>query len=146
MLVIVAPGQGAQTPGFLAPWLELPDFADRMNWLSACAGIDLVTHGTESDADTIRDTAVAQPLLVGAGLVSLLALFPHPADAFKVVAAGAGHSVGEITAAAAAGVITAEQAMAHKETPHYIQWRDAVAGMMARPREGVPYNGLFPVD
>ena len=111
MLVIVAPGQGAQTPGFLAPWLELPDFADRMNWLSACAGIDLVTHGTESDADTIRDTAVAQPLLVGAGLVSLLALFPHPADAFKVVAAGAGHSVGEITAAAAAGVITAEQAM-----------------------------------
>ena len=111
MLVIVAPGQGAQTPGFLAPWLELPGFADRMNWLSACAGIDLVAHGTESDADTIRDTAVAQPLLVGAGLVSLLALFPHPADAFKVVAAGAGHSVGEITAAAAAGVITAEQAM-----------------------------------
>lgn len=42
--------------------------------------------------------------------------------------------------------ITAEQAAAHKETPHYFQWRDAVAGMMARPREGVPYNGLFPVD
>jgi [acyl-carrier-protein] S-malonyltransferase len=111
VLVIVAPGQGAQTPGFLAPWLELPGFEDRMNWLSACAGLDLVAHGTTSDAETIRDTAVAQPLLVGAGLVSLLALFPHPADAFKVVAAGAGHSVGEVTAAAAAGVITAEQAM-----------------------------------
>jgi [acyl-carrier-protein] S-malonyltransferase len=111
VLVIVAPGQGAQSPGFLAPWLELPGFADRMHWLSACAGLDLVAHGTQSDADTIRDTAIAQPLLVGAGLVSLLALFPHPADAFKMVAAGAGHSVGEITAAAAAGVMTAEQAM-----------------------------------
>jgi [acyl-carrier-protein] S-malonyltransferase len=54
---------------------------------------------------------VAQPLIVASGLVSLLALFPHPADGFKVVAVGAGHSVGEITAAAAAGVITAEQAM-----------------------------------
>jgi [acyl-carrier-protein] S-malonyltransferase len=82
-----------------------------MAWLSAVAGVDLVAHGTTSDAQTIRDTAVAQPLIVASGLVSLLALFPHPADGFKVVAVGAGHSVGEITAAAAAGVITAEQAM-----------------------------------
>ena len=63
MLVVVAPGQGSQTPGFLGPWLEVPGFADRMHWLSAVAGIDLVRHGTESDADTIQDTAVAQPLL-----------------------------------------------------------------------------------
>jgi [acyl-carrier-protein] S-malonyltransferase len=111
VLAIVCPGQGAQTPGFLRPWLELPSFTDRMGWLSAVAGIDLIAHGTTSDAETIRDTAVAQPLIVGSGLVSLLALFPHPADGFKVVAAGAGHSVGEITAAAAAGVMTAEQAM-----------------------------------
>jgi len=111
MLAIVCPGQGSQAPGFLQPWLELPGFTDRMAWLSAVAGLDLVAHGTISDADTVRDTAVAQPLIVASGLVSLLALFPHPADGFKVVAAGAGHSVGEITAAAAAGVITAEQAM-----------------------------------
>lgn len=111
MLVIVAPGQGSQTPGFLQPWLELPEVSDRLSWLSAVAGIDLITHGTESSASTIQDTAVAQPLIVAAGLVSLLELFPHPVDAYSAVGAGSGHSVGEITAAAAAGVITAEQAM-----------------------------------
>ncbi len=111
MLVIVAPGQGAQTPGFLAPWLELPHFEDRLRWLSACAGLDLIHYGTEADAETIRDTAVAQPLLVAAGLVSALEIFPHPSDAFHVVGATAGHSVGEITAAAGTGIISAEQAM-----------------------------------
>ena len=111
MLVVVAPGQGSQTPGFLTPWLEVPGFEDRLRWLSTVAGIDLVAHGTTSDADTIRDTAVAQPLLVGAGLVSLLSLFPHPSDAYSKIAAGSGHSVGEVTAAVGAGVITAEQAM-----------------------------------
>jgi len=111
VLVIVAPGQGAQSPGFLRPWLELPHFEDRLRWLSACAGLDLVHYGTDADADTIRDTAVAQPLLVAAGLVSALEIFPHPSDAFHAVGATAGHSVGEITAAAGTGVITAEQAM-----------------------------------
>lgn len=111
VLIIVAPGQGAQTPGFLAPWLEDDDFAARLDWLSAVAGLDLAHYGTRADAETIRDTAVAQPLLVGAGLVTALALFPHPADAFGRIGAVAGHSVGEITAAAGARVITAEQAM-----------------------------------
>ena len=111
MLAVVAPGQGSQVPGFLTPWLELPHFEDRMKWLGTVAGIDLIAHGTTSDEDTIRDTAVAQPLIVSAGMVSLLSLFPHPGEAFAKVAVGAGHSVGEITAAAAAHVISAEQAM-----------------------------------
>ena len=111
MLAVVAPGQGSQVPGFLTPWLELPNFEDRMKWLGTVAGIDLVAHGTTSDEDTIRDTAVAQPLIVSAGMVSLLSLFPHPGEAYAKVGIGAGHSVGEITAAAAANVISAEQAM-----------------------------------
>ena len=111
MLAIVAPGQGAQTPGFLTPWVENPTFRDRLTWLSAVAGLDLVHYGTEADADTIRDTAVAQPLLVASGLLAALELFPHPADAFDKVGAVAGHSVGELAAAAGARAITAEQAM-----------------------------------
>ncbi|WP_194897065.1 acyltransferase domain-containing protein [Catenulispora pinisilvae] len=111
MLVLVAPGQGAQTPGFLTPWLEVPGFADRLTWWSAVSGLDLVHYGTEADAEAIKDTAIAQPLLVAAGIASALALFPHPADAFKMVGAAGGHSVGEIAAAAGAGVISAEAAM-----------------------------------
>ncbi len=111
MLVIVAPGQGAQTPGFLTPWLEDTRFASRLEWLSTVAGLDLIRYGTEADADAIRDTQVAQPLLVATGLVAALELFPHPTDAFSKIGAVAGHSVGELTAAAGARVITAEQAM-----------------------------------
>jgi [acyl-carrier-protein] S-malonyltransferase len=111
VLVIVAPGQGAQTPGFLTPWLEDPVFAGRLDWLATVAGIDLAHYGTEADAETIRDTKVAQPLLVATGLVAALDLFPHPADAFSRIGAVAGHSVGELTAAAGARAITAEQAM-----------------------------------
>jgi [acyl-carrier-protein] S-malonyltransferase len=111
VLVIVAPGQGAQTPGFLAPWLEDRVFASRLHWLSTVAGIDLAHHGTVSDADTIRDTKIAQPLLVGTALVTTLELFPHPTDGFSQVGAVAGHSVGEIAAAVGARAISAEQAM-----------------------------------
>jgi [acyl-carrier-protein] S-malonyltransferase len=111
VLAIVAPGQGAQTPGFLTPWLAEPQFADRLNWLSTVAGIDLAHYGTEADAETIRDTAIAQPLLVASGLLVALQLFPSPADGFRRTGVAAGHSVGEITAAAATGVLSAEQAM-----------------------------------
>ncbi|MEU3687555.1 ACP S-malonyltransferase [Streptomyces narbonensis] len=99
MLVLVAPGQGAQTPGFLTPWLELPGAADRIAAWSEAIGLDLVHYGTKADADEIRDTAVAQPLLVAAGLLSAAALGEVSPGAV------AGHSVGEITAAAFAGVL-----------------------------------------
>lgn len=111
MLVIVAPGQGAQSPGFLTPWLESPEFRARFEWLSTVASLDLVHYGTEADAEEIRRTEIAQPLLVATGLVAALGIFPHPTDAFGKVSAVAGHSVGELTAAAGARVITAEQAM-----------------------------------
>jgi [acyl-carrier-protein] S-malonyltransferase len=111
VLAIVAPGQGAQTPGFLGPWLTEPTFADRLTWLSAVSGVDLRHYGAEADAETIRDTAVAQPLLVAAGLLAALELFPRPADAYPLIGVAAGHSVGEITAAAGVGVLSAEQAM-----------------------------------
>jgi [acyl-carrier-protein] S-malonyltransferase len=111
VLVIVAPGQGAQTAGFLTPWLEDPAFAARFEWLATVAGLDLVHYGTQADDETIRDTQIAQPLLVATGLVAALELFPHPADAFSRIGAVAGHSVGELTAAAGARAITAEQAM-----------------------------------
>lgn len=104
VLAIVAPGQGAQTPGFLTPWLELPGLADRLAGWSEVAGLDLIAHGTTAGADEIRDTAVAQPLLVAAALASAEALGVTP----DLVA---GHSVGEFAAAALAGTLTAEQAL-----------------------------------
>ncbi|MFG2875861.1 ACP S-malonyltransferase [Streptomyces sp. NPDC048337] len=105
MLVLVAPGQGAQTPGFLTPWLDLPGALDRVQGWSDAIGLDLAHYGTKADADEIRDTAVAQPLLVAAGLLSAEAL-GSPA-----VGAVAGHSVGEITAAAYAGVLSETEAL-----------------------------------
>ena len=103
MLVILCPGQGSQTPGFLTPWLELPSFAASLESMSEASGIDLAQHGTISDADTIRDTKIAQPLIVGAGVATLAALRDAGLSSYAGVA---GHSVGEVTAAVAAGIFT----------------------------------------
>jgi [acyl-carrier-protein] S-malonyltransferase len=96
----------------LRPWLEVPDIADRITWWSAVTGLDLVHYGTDADAEEIRDTAIAQPLLVAAALAvaeSLGAVGPRPGGAVPDVAAG--HSVGELAAAAIAGVLSPEAAL-----------------------------------
>ena len=109
MIVVVCPGQGSQTPGFMLPWLDLPAFRTSIESMQAASSVDLVAHGTVSDADTIRDTAVAQPLIVSAGVATLAALFDQSGLVSEKISGVAGHSVGEITAAVASGVFTAEQ-------------------------------------
>lgn len=101
MLALIAPGQGSQTPGMLASWIEEPSARALLAQWSQAIDLDLITLGTTADADEIRDTAKAQPLIVAAGLLSARAL--HVDGKFSYVA---GHSVGEITAAAIAGVFS----------------------------------------
>jgi [acyl-carrier-protein] S-malonyltransferase len=110
MICIACPGQGSQAPGFLNPWLEIPVFKEQIENASAVLGIDLVHYGTVADADEIRDTKIAQPLIVAAGIASYEALKQSLGEAL-VVSATAGHSVGEVTAAYVSGVFDSDNAL-----------------------------------
>src|SRR5258708_1687986 len=108
MLVIAAPGQGAQTPGFLSPWLEFPGVTDRIGAWSDLVGCDLIKYGTLGDADEIRAPAVAQPLIVAAALAAASVLGVAARGAGGIAA---GHGVGELAAGAIGGVVTGDDAM-----------------------------------
>jgi len=115
MLALLAPGQGSQTPGMLASWLELPGAADRLATWSDISGLDLARLGTTATAEEITDTAVTQPLVVAATLLA------HEELTKRGLLSGvdtvvAGHSVGEIAAYAIAGLISADDAVALAST------------------------------
>jgi [acyl-carrier-protein] S-malonyltransferase len=110
LIALTCPGQGAQTPGFLSPWLELDSFKAAIEKYSAVLEMDLVHFGTKADADQIKDTRVAQPLIVAASMASHAVLIQALQDK-SIIAGIAGHSVGEIAAANIAGVFDTEAAL-----------------------------------
>lgn len=110
MIALLAPGQGAQSPGMLAPWLELPEADERIDQWSEAAELDLRRLGTTADADEITDTAVTQPLVVALSLLVFEQLVRRVELPAGLVAAG--HSVGELAAAAIAGVLNTDDAVA----------------------------------
>jgi len=105
MLAILCPGQGSQKPGFMNSWIELPEYRSTLEAMSDEISLDLIKHGTLSDEETIRDTAIAQPLIVSASIATAKLLD------LSSVQAVAGHSVGEVAAAQIAGILNQEQAM-----------------------------------
>jgi len=110
LIALTCPGQGAQTPGFLTPWLELDSFKNEIEKYAEVLEMDLVRFGTEADAEQIKDTKIAQPLIVAASMASHAVLVQALKDD-SLFAGVAGHSVGEIAAANIAGVMSMEAAL-----------------------------------
>ncbi|HEX3789019.1 MAG TPA: ACP S-malonyltransferase [Pseudonocardiaceae bacterium] len=108
-MAILAPGQGAQKPGMLSPWLELDGVAERVAGWSELIGLDLARLGTTADAEEIQDTAITQPLIVAASLIAYAELAER-VD-LPATAPVAGHSIGELAAAAIAGVFSLDDAV-----------------------------------
>ncbi|MFI6662666.1 ACP S-malonyltransferase [Streptomyces sp. NPDC050523] len=107
--VVTAPGQGVQRPGMLDPWLEgVPEAPALVDDWSETVGFDLVE--ASRDATLLADTAVAQPLIVAVSVLSLR-LLRSRLPVFRGAVLFAGHSVGELAAAAGAGYLSAEEAV-----------------------------------
>jgi [acyl-carrier-protein] S-malonyltransferase len=110
LIALTCPGQGAQAPGFFKPWLEIESFKSEIEKYSTILDMDLVHFGTEADADQIKDTKIAQPLIVAASMASHAALIDALKDS-SFIQGVAGHSVGEIAAANIADVFDTEAAL-----------------------------------
>jgi [acyl-carrier-protein] S-malonyltransferase len=105
VLAIIAPGQGSQTPGMLNSWIENPELKALIESWSQAIDLDLLHLGTSADADEIKDTANAQPLIVATSLLGAHAL------GVSNFAVTSGHSVGELAAAALSGAISSNDAL-----------------------------------
>jgi len=105
VLAIIAPGQGSQAPGMFNSWIQDPSLKALLVTWSDSIGLDLLHLGTVADAEEIKDTANAQPLIVAASLLGAHALN------IQNFAVTSGHSVGEIAAGALSGAITESDAL-----------------------------------
>lgn len=92
----------------LTPWLELDGARARVTQWSQHCGLDLIRLGIEAGAEEIQDTAITQPLIVAASLLA----FEHLPQDFPAHGPVAGHSIGELAAAAIAGVFSPDDAIA----------------------------------
>jgi [acyl-carrier-protein] S-malonyltransferase len=110
VIALLAPGQGAQVPAMLVPWLAVKGAEERIVTWSHTTGLDLLRLGTTADAEKIKDTAVTQPLIVAVSMLAAEELIRRVDLPANVPVAG--HSVGELAAAAIAGVLTSDEAVA----------------------------------
>ena len=106
MYALLTPGQGSQFPRMLRPWLRDPHAVDLLRSWSRTADVDLVHLGTKAGTEEIARTENAQPLLVAQALL-LRDLLPLTTTRWIM----AGHSVGELAAAAFAGALAPEDAV-----------------------------------